>query len=203
MNIISEASVSLVDIVKALAKGNTIVYPTETCYGIGCDATNAAAVNSIFLIKKRQLNKTVLVIMADIEMAIQYVEWNSSIQTIATRYWPGPVTVVAKKRDDVILPAGIISEDGTIAFRVSGYPLAVNMAKELGKPIVSTSANISSLASPYDVATIKNQFSSQEHQPDIIIDGGELPEQLPSTIVQVAEDGNIHILRQGGIIVSL
>lgn len=194
--------ITLPSIIDGLRQGKTVVYPTETCYGLGCDATNSGAVAAVFAIKQRQMSKTVLLLMADIDMAMQYVDWNPTIHTIAERYWPGPVTVVAKKRDTVSFPEGIVAADGTIAFRISSYETAVQLAEGLGKPLVSTSANIAAAGSPYDIATIEAQFAGKADQPDMIIDAGELPEQLPSTIIRVHESGDIHVLRQGAVVID-
>lgn len=201
--ILPESQADVPELVQLLEKGDTVICPTETCYGLSCDATNDAAVAKVFAIKERQREKTVLIVMANIDMAMQYVEWNPTIQAVAERYWPGPVTIVAKKRDDVSLPKGVVAADGTIAFRVSSYDLVVQLAATLGKPIVSTSANIASHASPYDIDTIRKDFAGKKHQPDLIIDAGDLPDQMPSTIVRVSDGGDIHILRQGGVVVSL
>lgn len=203
MHIVHEDNVNIQEIVTALHEGKTLVYPTETCYGLGCDATNAQAVEKVFQIKQRQQEKSVLVLMSDIAMAKEYVLWNEQLEDIAERYWPGPVTVVAQKRDDLLLPEGIVAPDGTIAFRVSSHEIPLAIVEQLQKPLVSTSANISSHASPYDIATVLTYFQGQEAQPDYIIDGGVLPEQASSTIVHIDPNRGIHIVRQGGVVVSL
>ncbi len=202
MNIISEQAYSLPAILTAIQEGKTIVYPTETCYGLGCDATNAAAVQQVFAIKQRQKEKSVLMLMEDIAMATDYVMWNDTLQKFARRYWPGPVTFVAYKREDVWLPEGVIGADDTLAFRVSSHGVPTAIVSALKRPLVSTSANIASHASPYDVETIIHDFQDQTAQPDIIIDAGALPEQMPSTIVRVEESGEWEIMRQGSVIIT-
>ncbi|MBP9732595.1 MAG: Sua5/YciO/YrdC/YwlC family protein, partial [Candidatus Magasanikbacteria bacterium] len=96
---------------------------------------------------------------------------------------------------------GVVGEGGTIAFRVTNHPFAAALARSLGAPIVSTSANISSYSNPYDIEYITSMFDGREYVPDLIIDAGNLPHHSPSTIVKVEADGTKIILRQGEIII--
>lgn len=201
MQIFQEETVDISTIVKALQAGKTIVYPTETCYGLGCDATNADAVAKIFAIKKRQANKSMLVVMPDVATAKEHVVWNEELQAIADQYWPGPVTAVAYADTSNMAPV-LVRDDGTIAFRITSHPIAQQIASKLGAPLVSTSANIASMESPYDIEQVQAMFDGQTHQPDIIIDGGTLPERAPSTIVSTV-GGALTVLRQGEVIINI
>ncbi len=200
MKIIKQSEIDIAQIVGELKEGKTIVYPTETCYGLGCDATNAEAVEKIFAIKKRQSDKAVLVLVPDVEMVMQYVDWNEQLEELSQKYWPGPLTVVTKVKENTALPKGVLSSDNTLAFRVTEHPFAKELAEFLGKPLVSTSANISSHASPYDIESVLKMFENTDNQPDVIIDAGTLPHRSPSTIVRV-ENGELSVLRQGEIVV--
>ncbi|PIR74797.1 MAG: threonylcarbamoyl-AMP synthase [Candidatus Magasanikbacteria bacterium CG10_big_fil_rev_8_21_14_0_10_47_10] len=202
MHIISKSDINIEDIVLALEQGKIIVYPTETCYGLGCDMENDVAVQRIFAIKKRQQEKSVLVIVHDIAMVQRYVVWNEILERLAEQYWPGPLTIVAPLRDDVNVAVGISAEDKTLAFRVSDYPLAHDICQALGRPLVSTSANIASFESPYDIASVCTMFEHADEQPDIIIDAGTLVHHPPSTIVRVLHN-EVEILRQGEIKVEV
>lgn len=202
MKVIKDVESSISEIVDALKQGKSIVYPTETCYGLGCDATNVDAVARIFDIKKRQKDKPVLVVAGDIALMREYIEWNETLQQLADRYWPGPLTVVADVNLENILPAGVVGDDGTVAFRITNHPLAARLSEELGGPIVSTSANIASLESPYDIESVLHMFQDVDDQPDMVIDAGTLPHHSPSTIVRV-EDGDITVLRQGEIVIDV
>lgn len=203
MKIILEENLDSEEVVAELRTGATLVYPTETCYGLGCDATNADAVARVFAIKKRQGNKPVLMVMPNVEMLIEYVEWNETLENLAQKYWPGPLTVVAPLKAGVKLPPGVVGEDGTIAFRVTSHPLPVALAQALGRPLVSTSANLAAHASPYEFAAVISMFATQLIQPDILIDAGALPHRSPTTIVRLGAAGEIEILRQGDLIVIL
>ena len=78
-----------------LKKGKILVFPTETSYGLGCDATNQSAVDKIFKIKERSADKPLMMVVPEVEMAKKYLAWNSLVDRVAIKYWPGPVTVVA------------------------------------------------------------------------------------------------------------
>lgn len=201
MNILSEKNLDIQSVIQQLLAGKTFVYPTETCYGLGCDATNQSAVDAIFQIKHRQKDKPVLVLMADIAMAMEYVEWNETIQSLAETYWPGPLTIVAMPRDVSQFARGIAGPLGMVAFRVTSHPLAQSLVCALGRPLVSTSANIAAQESPYDIADVLSMFEGQEFQPDSILDSGVLPHEIPSTIVRVNTDETLDILRQGEIVI--
>ena len=202
MEIIKKENLDITSLVGELKRGATVVYPTETCYGLGCDANNREALDKIFQIKNRQKNKSVLVVVADLAMILPYIEWDSTLQKLADKYWPGPMTLVVKSKQDCILPPGVVNEDGTIAFRVTKHYLAAEIAKQLNSPLVSTSANISEMESPYDIESVLTMFENSEVKPDFVIDAGTLPHQSPSTIVRFS-DGRLEVLRQGGVIVSL
>jgi len=125
--IIKQENLNLEEIIAELKNGATIIYPTETCYGLGCDASNKEAVDKIFAIKKRQAHKSVLVVVPEVSMIIPFISWTPTLQNIADKYWPGALTVVVKVKDKNIFPAGVVNEDGTMAFRVTEYPLAAEI----------------------------------------------------------------------------
>lgn len=200
MQIIKYSEVNTADIVSQLKQGKTIVYPTETCYGLGCDATNESAVRRLFAIKQRQEDKPMLVLAPALSMIRKYIVWSPRLEELARRYWPGPLTVVADVLGGVTLPAGVVGPEGTLAFRVTSHPLAAALGAGLGLPLVSTSANLSATVSPYDSESVRAMFAGALVQPDIVIDAGPLPHHSPSTVVRVA--GNrTRILRQGEIVI--
>jgi len=200
MTIVSEQQVVVSDIVQQLKEGTVIVYPPETSYGLGCDATNQDAVDNIFQIKKRQREKTLLVVFPNIDMIKIYVSWTPTLQKLADLYWPGPLTIVAPLYHRGSLADGVVADDNTIAFRVSSYPLVFSISDTLGLPLISTSANISAEESSYDVKNIINTFADQEYQPELLIDAGSLPHHSPSTIVRV-EGTAVSVIRQGELVV--
>src|SRR3989338_5237319 len=135
MTIVKQQDLNIEEVVNALKEGQTLVYPTETCYGLGCDATNQAAVDRVFAIKERQKDKPMLVLMSEVSMCMDYIEWDDVIAKIAEQYWPGPLTVVAWALPDHGLANGVVSENNTLAFRATAHPLAGELADRLGKQI--------------------------------------------------------------------
>jgi L-threonylcarbamoyladenylate synthase len=202
MKVIIGKNVNISEIVAYLKEGRTLVYPTETCYGLGCDAGNQLAVDAVFDIKKRQRDKSMLVVAPSVSMMMEYVVWSRVLQRIADTYWPGPLSVVANVREDCELAAGVIGNDGTVAFRVSSHPVVKQLTQGLERPLVSTSANIATQESPYDILNVLGMFEGQKYKPDIIIDAGTLPHKCPSTVVKV-EGEKVVVLRQGEIVVDL
>ncbi len=230
MQIITECN--LAQIVSELLNGKTLVFPTETSYGLGCDATNQEAVDRIFKIKGRRNNKPLLVVVPTVEMARRYVMWNELLEKIASKYWPGAVTVVGEylslraKRSNLpvmaigsesrgiatspdanraprndTLVAGVVSQDNTLAIRVTAHPLLKSITEKLGRPLVATSGNIADTGDIYTAAEIIAQFENREVQPDIILNYGELPRHKPTTIVS-AVSSKLEIIRQGEVVVQ-
>jgi tRNA threonylcarbamoyl adenosine modification protein (Sua5/YciO/YrdC/YwlC family) len=194
MKIIPLADANVSDTAAALTAGRTIVYPTETCYGLGCDATNAAAVERLFVLKGRPKEKSFILLAPSLEAMAPYIDITPALRAIAARYWqsspPQALTVVVPAKRGVSLPQGVIAADGTIAFRVSAHPFARALAAALGRPIVSTSANKNGEQNPYAVANAVDA--------DIAIDAGILPTEPPTTLVRL-EGGGARILRQGRV----
>ena len=180
-----------------LRAGQVIVYPTETAYGLGCDATNACAVQRLMAIKGREGSKTPPLIADCLEMVEQHVLLTPKLKALAQRFWPGDLTVVASVRADSALCAEVV-RDGTVAMRVSSHPVAVQLARTLGYPLVATSANRAGQPMCYRMEDIRQQFAVALLQPDYFLDGGVLKKRKPSTIV-VEQEGELVVLRQGEI----
>ena len=170
---------------------SVFVYPTETCYGIGCDATNISLAWRIFQIKQRPANKPVLWLVKDIEMARQYAVFSPLALKLAQKFWPGPLSIV--------LPLKAATERGRkVAMRVSPHQTPGEVIKSLDRPLISTSANLSGAEDCYSADEVLDQFTGHELQPDFIIDGGTLPKRLPSTVIRIV--GNeLDIMRAGEI----
>lgn len=184
------------EVIRHLKNGGIVVYPTETAYGLGCDATNQKAVDLIFAIKQRDKEKILPVIVGSLTMAEKWAVFTDKEKELAQKFWPGPLTLIlpAKKK----LAEGCLAQDNTIALRVSGNDLARGLAEQLGMPIVATSANLSGTGEIYDIKEFKNVFAEAINKYHIgIIDGGLLFKRAPSTIARVEAGGKVTILRQG------
>ena len=182
---------------RALKNGEIIIFPTETSYGIGCDATNKKAVEKIFQIKNRRKENALPIIIPDKESAGKYVKFSETAKMLAQVFWPGGLNIIAKVKDGTPV-ASLCSSDGTQCVRVSSHPFASKLAKSFGRPIVATSANISGQENVYSAEKAKEIFSEQDKIISLIVDAGELPKVAPSTTVKVV-DHKIEIVRQGEV----
>src|SRR3989338_4641680 len=136
--------ISVVELNRAiehLKQGGVVVYPTESSYGIGCMASNAAAVARVFALKRRPLEKILPLIIGSVDEAKRLITWSPIAEKLAVEYLPGPLTIVAPATAaGKQLAPGILAPDGTIALRVSPHPIARTLVEAVG-PIISTSAN--------------------------------------------------------------
>jgi len=183
--------------VEILAGGGIVIYPTETLYGVGVDATNPKAVKKLSEYKNRPLGKPYSIAVSDTKMAEEYVELNETARNLYREFLPGPLTVISKGKHSV--SPGIESEDGTLGIRIPDYKLVTDIVKKLGKPMTSTSANASYKKRPYKISDIlENLSQKQKDLIDLIIDAGTLPKNDPSTVVDTTLDDPV-TLRQGEI----
>ncbi len=187
------------DAVAILRQGGVVVYPTETSYGIGCDATNADAVARIFAMKGRPYAKGVTAILPAGSMGEEFgLIVPPALRALADTHWPGPLTIVLP----VGTPSPIVPDyfiDGTFAVRRSSHPIANALVDALNVPLVSTSANISGEPELYTAQEIHDRFLQQDLQPDCIINAGSIPHRPPSTLVKLDDAGSVIVLRQGEI----
>lgn len=202
MRILTLADASIHEVVEVLKSGLTIVYPTETCYGLGCDAANSMAVERVFTIKGREKQKAVLMLASSVAMVKQYVVWSPTAERLAREYWPGALTMVLPLRPDQTLSDLLVGPERTVAFRVTSHEMIRSLVEALGRPLISTSANRSGGQNPYSIAAVQAELGQSAREPDMMIDAGELPVRPPSTIVRVVGD-TIEIVRQGEVHISL
>lgn len=175
-----------------LQKGGLILYPTDTIWGIGCDATNEAAVAKIYALKKRPDEKSMLVLVADERQLNQYItlphpEISEYLKTAVK-----PTTVIYEGA--VNLADNLISNDGSIGIRIVKDEFCKQLIKRFRKPIVSTSANISGAAAPQifsDITTLIRNGADYivEHRQ------AETAAASPSAIIKRNADGTVHIIR--------
>ncbi|MFH1404686.1 MAG: L-threonylcarbamoyladenylate synthase [Patescibacteria group bacterium] len=183
--------------VEILKKGGVVVFPTETAYGICADATNEDAVAKISIIKQRRQGNTFPLIVGTLKMAQAYGDFSQLMKKMAREFWPGALTLCVPIKKEVVLSKYAI-KNGSIALRVSSNEIARLLSKELGVPIISTSANLSGKESCYSVEDVKKEFVHEKLQPDYFIDAGVLPKRKSSTIVQ-EQNGKLDVLREGSV----
>jgi L-threonylcarbamoyladenylate synthase len=174
----------------ALDKGEIILYPTDTVWGIGCDATNTISVSKIFKIKNRSESKSLVILVSSINMLKKYVRVTSSLKKLidATKQ---PTTIIYQNPKG--LASNVIASDDTVAIRIVKDEFCRKLIKRFGKPIVSTSANISNSPTPK---------SFQEIEP-VILESVDYVVNLhqnrinkkSSRIIKLEDDGSIKVIR--------
>lgn len=184
--------IALKEAVLCLRSGGTIVYPTETAYGLGGNFLDKKVRAKIFKLKQRPRNKALPVIVGDLKQAKKIVKFDALSFALAKKYWPGPLTLILPVIDQKLCGCK------TLAIRVSGFAWARNLAKTLRKPLISTSANISGAKTNYSLGPIIKAFKNQRVQPDLLFNSGRLPKCPPSTIAKITKD-KMSIIRQGSI----
>ena len=171
--------------VESIREGETIIYPTDTVYGLLADAANKGAVERIFKIKKRPKNKALPIFVKDLKMAKELVEIDKEQEKFLEKVWPGKVTVVLRQKTKNAKLKIYGVDKKTIALRIPNYKLVLGLLKKINRPLTGTSANVSSETASGDIKKVLKQFKSQELQPDLIIDAGNLPKSKPSTVIDL------------------
>lgn len=165
-----------------LNEGGLVIYPTETVYGIGADATNQNAIDKLLNYKSRREGKPLSIAVTDQAMAEKFVELNDQAVQFYQRFLPGPYTIVSKDKGK--LAGGVASEFNTLGIRISSHLLMIKLVENFSKPITATSANSSGKKRPYSVADILENISDkQKGLIDLIIDAGTLPHNEPSIVI--------------------
>ncbi|MFH1966746.1 MAG: L-threonylcarbamoyladenylate synthase, partial [Patescibacteria group bacterium] len=169
--------------VKVIKRGGSIIYPTDTVYGLGVSALNLHAVERLFKIKKRPESKPAPIMVKNIEMAKKLAYIDAKTERILREVWPGQVTVVLEKRSIVpdILTAGL----KTVGLRIPNHYFTQLLMENLNEPITATSANFSGEPSLGSAAEIIKIFNNAYPRPDLILDARELPLSPPSTVLDL------------------
>jgi L-threonylcarbamoyladenylate synthase len=176
---------------KVLKEGGLILYPTDTIWGIGCDATNEEAVERVFVVKNRPSNKSLIILVADERDVLQYVA-NPDLRVFDyLQHTNKPTTVVYEGA--IGLASNLVSEDGSIGIRIVKDEFCRHLIKRFRKPIVSTSANLSGQPSPKNYADIPDKIKAVV---DYVVQyrQNDSRETLSSTIIQW-KNGNPVVLR--------
>lgn len=178
--------------IEVLKKGGIIIYPTDTVWGIGCDATNNKAVQKIFKLKKRMDHKSMIVLICQPENIQTVVEKVPTIAFDLMESWNKPLTIVYDNAKN--LAKKLIGEDKTIGVRVSHNEFNKELIKELGHPIVSTSANYSGQPTPVFFNEIDPiLLDSVDYVVDYERDNTAVVK--PSTVIRIYKDGSFDVLR--------
>ncbi len=179
--------------VDALRSGGTVAYPTDTVYGLGSHGLDPDAVRRVFTIKQRPVTMAVPLLVADLEMLRFVVACLPNIATdLVERFMPGPLTLVLRRSP--VVPDIVTAGGDTVAVRIPDHAIPRRLARELGAPIVGTSANRSGMPSPVSAEEVRTQLGADV---DLILDG-VCSRGVESTIVDLSGKSPV-ILRQGAL----
>lgn len=184
---------------QAIVAGGLVVYPTDTLYGIGADATSARAVERVRVCKGRDAGKPILVLVADLAMLERYAQVTPRARDLAERYWPGPLSLVLAPRGDALAP--VAGPDGGVGFRIPSLPWCRDLAARVGSPVTTTSVNRSGMPQPSTLDAMLDQLGEEARTLSLVLDAGTLPPSDPSTVVDVRTDTPV-VLRQGALVVA-
>ena len=178
--------------VRVLKEGGIILYPTDTVWGLGCDATNAEAVERIYKLKRSENKKSMLVLCASADMVVRYVNRAPGIAFEVMELATSPLTAILPGA--VGVAGNLIPEEGTLGVRIPDHEFCRRMLRALGRPIVSTSANISGQPAPRTYSEISQDIRQGV---DLIVDPSleGHPTRKASSIIRVGLSGEVNVIR--------
>lgn len=177
-----------------IRRGGLVVFPTETVYGLGGDATSSASARAIYAAKGRPADNPLIIHVARPSDAALYTRTNPVFDRLAARFMPGPLTVILPSLPSI--PTEVRAGLETVAVRCPSHPVANAFIQAAGVPIAAPSANLSGKPSPTSAEDVRDDMDGRV---DMILDGGESEVGLESTIVKVEDDGSLILLRPGAI----
>ena len=178
-----------------LKKGRTILYPTDTIWGIGCDATNEEAINRIFEVKQRTETKSMIILVDSIDRLLRYIKDFPLNAEELIEYSEKPLTIIYPNAQN--LPKNLIADDGSIAIRVTKDPFCKELIARFGKPIVSTSANKSGKQAPVNFNAIeKDIVSVVDYVVNLRQNEKATNQPKPSSIIKLGMKGEFEIIRK-------
>jgi L-threonylcarbamoyladenylate synthase len=179
---------------RCLAEGGLVGFPTETVYGLGADATNPTAIARLYQAKGRPSFNPLIAHVGDLEAARQIARFDATALVLAEAFWPGPLTLVLPKTGDCAVADLATAGLDTVAIRIPSHPLARQILRAFGGPVVAPSANLSGHVSPTTAAHVQSDLAGRI---DLIVDGGPVTVGVESTIVGCFEVPML--LRPGGL----
>jgi L-threonylcarbamoyladenylate synthase len=179
---------------RTLGEGGLVAFPTETVYGLGADATNAAAIAHLYQAKGRPAFNPLIAHVGDLGAAREIGRFDTAALQLAEAFWPGPLTLVLPKTADCAVADLATAGLDTVAIRIPAHPVARDILRAFGRPVVAPSANLSGHVSPTIAAHV---LSDLEGRIDLIVDGGAVAVGVESTIVGIFDQPML--LRPGGL----
>lgn len=188
----NEFGTDLANALKVLRSGGVILYPTDTIWGLGCDATNVQAVRRIYEIKKRAENKSLIILVNSVPMLERYIDNPPEVALEIAELSEKPLTVVYDRGRS--LADGVASEDGSVGVRVCSEPFCDELITGLRKPIVSTSANLSGSSAPAIFDEISEEMKSAVDYV-CLWRQDDRSRATPSSVIKVSGNGVVKIIR--------
>lgn len=177
-----------------LKDGQVIAYPTETIYGLGADVLNRKAVKRIYDLKSRDYGLPISILVADIKMLREVVaEVPDVALPLMRKFWPGALTILFEASS--IIPKGLVTNTGKVGVRISSHPVAAAIVESFGRPITTTSANLSGFPPSLSVKHVRKYF---DERIPCIVDSGECEPTRGSTVVDITEE-TMRVIRDGAI----
>ena len=195
MKIINPNTEGIKEAVKKILEGGIIFIPTDTVYGIAANPYNDKAIKKIFSIKKKSLNNSLVLLCSNYKMAKKYAIFNKIADNLKKNFWPGPLTLILKKKSNLKISKKWISKNNSIGLRIPDHSIPKKIINKCNFPIFCTSANISGKKSCRNVNDIVKNFKNKKIT---IINGGKTKFGIDSTIIDVTKN-KINILRKGYI----
>lgn len=182
----------IVHAVKTLNKGGIIIYPTDTIWGIGCDATNEKAVQKIFKIKLRAHSKSMIILLDSVDKLKNHLEEVPEIAIKLMQQVQTPLTIIYPSAKNIA--KNVCASDGSVAIRIVNDPFCKDLCLAFNKPLVSTSANISGYNFPMIFRDIEQQIIDKA---DYVVNHGrnEIRQIKPSTIIRLKNNWDYEIIR--------
>jgi L-threonylcarbamoyladenylate synthase len=192
-----EPEASLVSYVaEKIRAGEVLGMPTDTFYGLAADPFNLHAVDRVYEIKSRSRHKPLSLLIESVDQAAE-LAWPvpEIFYLLARRFWPGPLTIIVKA--DPKLPLKVTANTGNVALRVPAAEIPLAIIRAGGLPITATSANLSGESECTSALQVRDQLGDCL---SVIVDGGQSPRDMPSTIIDLtSDDGSWRVMRHGAI----
>ncbi|MCK9616219.1 MAG: L-threonylcarbamoyladenylate synthase [Lentimicrobiaceae bacterium] len=188
-----EINLEVSNSLQVLETGGTLLYPCDTIWGIGCDATNPIAVERIFRLKRRSESKSLIILLDHFDKLANYITHVPSITYDLTNQVDEPLTIVYDGAKN--LASNVIAADGTIAIRIIKHEFCQSLIRRFGKPIVSTSANLSTEPPPALFSQVSDSIKKGVNY-IVNLQQSNINRTKPSKIIRLYSNGNYNIIRE-------
>lgn len=195
MAVIAPTRANIIAAAAALRGGELVAFPTETVYGLGADATNGRAVAGIFAVKGRPRFNPLIVHVPDVARAEKLAIFTPVARRLAGAFWPGPLTLILKRKPDCGLSELVTAGLDTVALRIPDHPLAQALLLATDRPLAAPSANTSGHVSATQARHVESDLG---HQIAVVIDGGATAHGIESTVLDVTGEEAV-LLRAGAV----